>query len=264
MLEHMLQAMRRSATLSRNHRSLWWLGLLAGGGASFNVNTESELPLLWLAIAGVVIVVVGVISVASEAGLISGVRAANGGAALGFVALVRDGLRHFWRVIGVKLATAVAMGLVGLVALGPLALGAALDALPVGGAVSALLALLATPVWLTIHFVSQYALRITVLEEVGLRVTFRDALDHVHGRITDSVALLLAEQLGYAAVMLVVAALIGGAVGLAAAAWFAGGLVAAVVTGVVVGVPTLIFTVAAAGAAGAYRSAVWTLAYLED
>ena len=124
------------------HKYLWLLGLFAGGGTSFSfpgsapdnlidyqystgeverfLNDYLGLILLLLALAAALFLVLVLVSVVATAGLIAGTDAAYRGAPLRGRDVWRQGLRFFWRFLGLWLvvivgATLAALFVAGLV-----------------------------------------------------------------------------------------------------------------------------------------------------
>jgi hypothetical protein len=255
-------------------KGLWVFGLFlgaGGGGAGGQVKTDGAkggvaqaLP-GWLVPVLIAAAVVGLVAlvlhVVSEAALIQGVRASRSGQPVRVRPLFRDGLRHFLRVLGVK-ALAAGLALATVVALGgsvaTLLFAGAPKWLPLALAVVGGLA--AIPWLVTLYLVYLYALRVAVVDGVRVRSAFAEARRFLSGRVLDSLKLLvvqLAGQLG-GALAAVVAMLPGAAVGLGV--YLAAGLIPGLVVGAVLALPA---AVVAAGAIGAFESALWTVSFLE-
>jgi hypothetical protein len=104
-------------------------------------------------------------------------------------------------------------------------------------------------------------MRAMVVEDLGVRAAVREGFRFLHGRIALSLGLAIASSHGEVAagaiglVIAVPIAVIGGLVYLAA------GLIPAAVTAGVLLAPVAILLT---GALGAYRSSIWTHAYLEE
>lgn len=262
-------AKRSLGLIWRNKRWLFFGIFVASAGAGGRPHRVGHhggaLPgwLPALIIAGVVVALgVLVLRVVSEGALIEGVCRAERGERFGIRAGLSAGWQRFLPVAGVKLLMGVAMAAAGLGVVAPLGLGF-LGLYPklVGALATAALALVGVPVLLTLYFIYIYALRVTVIEKRPALAAIRAARTFLHGRLRNSLKLMVTAGVGAAAltaaclVALVPAALAGGA------AYFAAGLVAAVVTGVVLGVPVALTAV---GALGVFRSSVWTLGYLSE
>lgn len=268
------QLARKSFDIVRKQRSLWLFGFFAvasGGTAANNRLTQhtgggaSSFPAwLWpvLAVVAVLGAVAAVLHVVSEAALIDGVRRATTADQPTLKTGFASGRRNFWRVVGVKLALGVASGVAAVVMAAP-ALLAVFDVLPVWLAVVSTLPLLVVgvPVLLSLQFITHYALRVAVLDDVGVREAIVRARAHLDGRVMDSVKLLLVAFLAQVAGSLVTATCLvpGAALGVAVFA-LTNAVVPAVVTGVVVSAP---FAALALGATGALRSTVWTVGFLD-
>jgi len=272
-----LDIIKSSAKLTWHNKALWVFGLFVaaagggggGGGQGGGSAGGASVPIAdglpgWLIPALVGAALLGlaalVMHVVSEAALIDAVERTERGEGYRFGEQVRTGLRAFWRVLGVKLVFALTMA-VSLIAMLAPALLAVFRVLPlaVGLGLTLLLALPGVVWVLTLYCWMQYTLRVSVLHHADLQTALREAWEHLHGRVSASLELLVAGLLGDVAmgigglVGLVVSAALGGLVYLAA------GLVAALVVGGVVLLPVLI---ALLGAVGTYRSSVWTLGFL--
>ena len=267
-----LDVMKRSLSTALSSRRLWLFGFFVaatssgsggGGGGGGGGAPSGDLPswLLPVLVGGAVVALAGLaMHVISEAALIDGVGSGRPKAYR-----IREGFeigrRSFFRVLGLKTLLALVATVTLAVVAAPAALGAAgAIPLPVGLAATLPLALLALPWALTIYFLYEYALRFVVLDGAGALEAIRLAEDHLHGRVGDSLRLLGVSLLGMPAS--------GAAVGAAALPCAAlGGLVhlaAGPVAGVVVGLALLLPCVLCIlGALGTYRSAVWTLAFVD-
>lgn len=264
---------KRSLDLVWKQKSLWLFGFfaIAGGGTAANNGVTrkasggggdlSNFPTWLWPVLGVV-AVIGVFAlfmhVISEAALIDGVRRDQPTVKTGLI----SGRRNFWRVIGVKLA----LGALSAIAAIGLALPAGLavfDVLPVWLAVvlTIPLVLIAVPVLLSLQFVTNYALRIAVLDDVGVGEAIKRARTYLQGRVVDSVKLLLLAFVAQAAgSMATVACLVPGAA-LGVGVWaLTDAVIPAVIVGAILSAP---FAAMALGATGALRSTVWTLGFLE-
>jgi len=123
-------------------------------------------------------------------------------------------------------------------------------------------ALGAAPILLTVYVVYAFALRFAVVDGTGAVDSLRRAWDFLHGRVLESVKLLVLAFLGQ----------VGGAMAAFAAATpgIVAGVVAWLVTGEVwlgVAVGSVIVlppVLVVAGAAGTFRSSVWTMGFLES
>lgn len=265
---------RRSFDLIWKQKSLWLFGFfaMAGGGAAANSQVTrqgsggtSALPTwLWpaLAIAAVLGVIALVMHVVSEAALIDGARRADATEAVSVSTGLASGRRHFWRVVGIKALLGAASGAAVLVMAAPAAL-ALFHVLPGWAAVAATLPLvvLGVPVLLSLQFVTLYALRVAVVDDVGVREAVTRGKAHLEGRVLDSVKLMLVAFLAQAAgVLVTLTSLVPGAAAGVAVWALTSAVVPAVVTGVVLSAP---LAAVALGATGALRSTVWTLGFLE-
>ena len=263
---HVITIVKDALATLRRHPSLWVFGFFvaAGGGTGVRSSVDGGPSAQWLVPLALVLlllaVLVGCTNVVSEAALIDGVRKTRRGETYGFGRGVRAGLSCFWRIVGVKLAalgaqlvtvTVMALPLVAvLLAQGPVWAGA------LG---SLALALTLLPWLLSVYFVSEWALRIVVVDDRGVRVAIAEAFRFLQGRVRLSLELALAAGLGQfaaGALGLVVALPMAALAGVVY--WLGGTLAAVVVFGAVM-VPVAICLV---GVLGTYRSSVWTHGYL--
>lgn len=269
---------KRSLDLVWKQKSLWLFGFfaIAGGGTAANngltrkgsgggMADVSDFPAwVWPVLAVVVGIgfVALIMHVVSEAALIDGVKRAETADQPSVTTGLQSGRRNFWRVVGVKLALGALSALAALVMAAP-ALLAVFDLLPVWLAVVLSVPALinGVPVLLSLQFVTQYALRIAVLDDVGVGAAIGHARVHLQGRVVDSVKLLLLAFVAQAAgSMATVACLIPGAA-LGVGVWaLTDAVIPAVAVGAVLSAP---FAAMALGATGALRSTVWTLGFLE-
>jgi hypothetical protein len=259
-----------------NHKSLWLFGFfLAGSGAvstrslpQFHSTGAAPHPLpAWLPPVFVIAIIIAVgmlfFILTSEGALIDAGNKVKSGEATGVRSGVRVGLRAFWRVTGVKLTMTALLLTSAAVLAAPLMLALKHG---VAGWVVALLALplaaVAVPLFLTLHFVSEYGLRIAVLDGRGVMAAISEARVFLRGRVLESMQLLLVSALGRlgAAAAGLVAALPGAVVGLTL--YFAThSIPLAAIVGGVIAAP---FIACVIGASGTYGSMVWTLGFLES
>jgi hypothetical protein len=268
-----LAIIKQASKLLWANKVLWFFGFFvagfggAGGGNPKHDGATSSvsggIP-TWLwpfivggAIAGLAMLLLHVVS---EAALIEGVKRRGADESYGLRTGLSVGLRHFWRVLSVKLlAFAVVIAGAALVA-APVLL-AVFKALPLwaGIPLTALLAMAGVPLLLTGYFLYEDALRFAVLEGAPATEAFRAARAFLHGRLVSSIWLLVTSSAssmaaGFATFLV---AIPGALIGLGV--YFTAGLVPAIVTGLVLFVP-LAFPIL--GALGAFQSAVWTLGFL--
>jgi hypothetical protein len=113
---------------------------------------------------------------------------------------------------------------------------------------------------LTGYLAYEYALRFAVLEGAPAVDAFRAALSFLHGRLVPSIVLMVTSSASaiVAGLAGLVVAIPGALVGVAV--YFAAGLVPAIVAGAVLFVPLLVPII---GALGTFRSAVWTIGFLD-
>lgn len=262
-----IQIVKDALVTLRKHPSLWVFGFFAaaGGGAGARVSRDGGaatpdwlLPVIALSL--VVALLVSAISIVSEGALIDGVRQTRRGDDYRFRAGVRAGLSYFWRLVGVKLA-ALAATLLTIAAIASPIAAVVIAGGPVwaGALGSAALALTLLPWLLSVYFVYEYAMRVVVVENHGVRDAIHAAFQFLQGRVLLSLEIAVAAGLGQfaaGAVGLILAlpvALVAGLV-----FWLSGPIPAAIVFGLVMAPLALCI----AGALGTYRSSVWTHGYL--
>ncbi len=197
----------------------------------------------------------------SEAALIEGTRRESTGERYGIHAGWRVGLQEFWRVLGLKLIALSAITLLTCAVAAPAFLATiGGGSLVVGFGLTFLLALLGMPAALTLYAMYELALRVVVLEGAIVTDAIRSGREWLHGRLRDALVLLLLWAAGsLAAGIATVLALIPVVV-IGLGVYFTSGLVPAAVAGGALALPLM---ACVAGAAGTYRSSVWTLGYLE-
>ncbi|MGC4118116.1 MAG: hypothetical protein QM765_26915 [Myxococcales bacterium] len=269
-----LSIVKQAWKLLWNNKYLWVFGFFmagAGGGAGGPsskhgaAGTHEALPLwVWPLIAGGALLGLAALfmHVVSEAALIEGVRERGAEHPFSLREGFRTGLRHFWRVLGVKALAALVVVLVAGAIVAPI-LVAVTEFAPlwVGIPVGVLLALAGVPALLTGYFLYEYALRISVLDGAPATDAYRAALAFLHGRIVASIVLAVTSSLSFVAfglaalVLAIPAAIVGLSV------YAAAGMVPGIVAGAVVLVPLMIPLF---GAQGTFRSAVWTLGFLSS
>jgi len=254
-----------------SQKQLWLFGLFVAAGAGApGARAESAggnasaIP-AWLVAVAVGAGVLGLVALAmhvvSEAALIEGVRRARDGGRLGIGEGMRLGARTFWRVLGIKALVFVA-GLASVVAVAAPAVLGAVGMIPlVAGLVAAGVLALPLVLWLlTLQFLHVYALRFAVLEGRGVTAAFRDARQHLHGRIADSLKLLVVTFVGRAGAGIFAPAVVLPAAAVGGIAYLVGGLVPALIGGAIVAVP---LALALTGALGTFESGVWTHGFLD-
>jgi hypothetical protein len=258
-----------------NHKSLWLFGFFAAGSSTLSARSSPtfhtthaahEVP-AWLppALAVAVVLAIGMLFFifASHGALIDAARKVKAGEQTGVRSGMRAGLDSFGRVAGVTLLMALVLLSSAAVLAAPMVVALLLGAAKWMVAVTALpLLVIGVPWFLSVHFVTEYALRITVLDGRGVMDAISDARVFLRGRVLESVQLLLVSALGRlgAAVAGLVAALPGAVVGLGL--YFAThSIPLAAIVGGVIAAP---FIGCVIGASGAFGSMIWTLGFLES
>ncbi len=266
---------KKAVELVWTSRALWLFGVFAGtgaggaggggGGKHGPVTLGGHTLPGWivpLLITGLLLAIAAlVMHLVSEGALILGVRRRLDGERYGVRRGFTEGRRFMGRVLLIDLCAALAAAVVAAVAAAP-GIALALHWLPVLPAVALLvpLVLLAVPVLLTVYMMRQWGLRAAVLADLPFGQAIAAARAELRGRLLDSLQLMLLEFAGqvgggFAALALAIpGALVGVVVGLLA------GLVPGLVAGVTIAAP---FLFAAVGATNAFRSAIWTLGFLE-
>jgi hypothetical protein len=254
------------------HKYLWFFGLFVGaatGGAGAPRSTGHhagghDVP-AWLVpvLIGTSVVALGalVMHVISEGALIEGVRRNRTGDAFRFGAGMRAGVAHFWAVLGVKLLFALTMATSAVVLALPVLGGVAgLYRVWIGAVLVAPLVLLAMPWLLSLYFGYLYALRFAVLDDRTAWAAIHEARLHLHGRVLDSLQLLLVAFTGQLGAGLAAVALLVPVAAVGALVYLLAGLTPAIVTAATLALPAVLAVV---GAIGAFQSSVWTLGFLD-
>ena len=270
-----LQVAKNSLRTLWNHKYLWVFGLFAAAGAGGGGGTpgqsaatghaEALPPWVIPVIVGatVLAVFVAIAHVVSEGALIDSVHREHKQETHTASSAFRAGIRHFWRMLGLKLL----LGLVYvssalLLVVAPVLSAMKLIPLWAGLGVTLPLAVVAVPWFLTLYFVYVFAMRYVVVEERSVTSAIRGAHRFLHGRLVKAIELLLVEAVGRMActtvgvvAILIVGGLVGGALYLAA------GLLPALVALGVVAAPAALVV---GGVTGAFSSSVWTHGFLEE
>jgi hypothetical protein len=259
---------REAVRTVKQNRALWFFGFFvaSSGGTGFNYSRSGESAPAWLvpALIAVGILALGTLflHIVSESALIEGVRRARRGERPSVKAGMRTGMGLFGRMVALKAgALGVVLATVAAAAVPLAAVALSGGPLWAGAIGSAILAVFVMPWLLSVYFTYEYAMRAMVVEDLGVRAAVRGGFRFLHGRIALSLGLAIASSLGEVAagaiglVFALPIAAIGGLVYLAA------GLVPAAVTAGVLLAPVV---VCLTGALGAYRSSIWTHAYLEE
>ncbi len=254
----------------RSNKYLLFFGFFVASGGGVGGNTGHHghhggaLPgWIWplLGVAVVLGFAALIMNLLSEAALIDSVERAQHGERGRIREELRASTRHFWTIAGIKAALGAAFLLTLAVVAAPVG-GGLLGAYPValGAVATALLALPAVPWLLTLYFIYMYALRIAVLDDEKALPAIRAAKRYLHGRLANSLKLLVAGGLGATAMELCGALVALPIAALGFGIYFLAGLVPALVVGGVLFAPVAVLV---AGSVGAYRSSLWTLGFLE-
>ncbi len=265
----LIRIVKESWATLRDNRSLWFFGFFVAGaggtGARYSHHAGGGPMPSWLLPvlvgAGVLGATALVLNVVSESALIDGVRRTRRGERYGVGQGMRAGLKYFWRIVGIKLAALSAVLLTTAIAAVPIAAVLLAGGPAWAGALGTLpLALVLVPWLVSVYFLYEYALRVAVVEDRGVRDSARAALEFLQGRLALSLQIVVASGLGQVVaglaglVCALPVALLGGA------AYLAGGLPAALVTFGALMVP---IAACLGGALGTYRSSLWTHGYLD-
>ena len=294
------QILGRALTISWRHKYLWLLAILAGEGAAGSVGSSgsgtsqrrplnsagvqtdwnsfvswigAHATLLWtvgLTIFAIAIVLF-VISAIANGALVRGAAEHDAERPFGLGQAWSTGLHTFWPVFELKLF-ALVIGLGAAVILGGLAVltfvsafsGAAAAAI-IFGVLTAVAVVLAVPTLIVFEVAIRLGIRAIVLEGKGMGDGFRSAL-HLLMRRKGRVALMwlliwVISAVGAFAVGVVVVLVALPLVAVGVASYFAGGWVAATISGIVLGTIWLAVVLTVSGALSAYVSTAWTLAY---
>lgn len=257
-------------TLWKDKR-LWFFGFFvaagAGGGAQIEVPgvAPAALP-TWalglLAVGGVLGFVHLFLHVLGEGALIHLVRRQRDGERIGLREAWVAGWRAGRRVFGVKLLATTWSVLALGVAATPLVLGL-FEVIPLALAIALLAPLLAVvvPTIVTVYLVQEVALRLVVLEGRGVLDGWRAARLFLRGRLAHALGLIVSDAAAQVVAGLVAAPVALLALGLGYLVSLTGGIAAGITVGLVLALPVAVIVV---GARGTFRSALWTLAVLEE
>jgi len=259
---------REAVRTVKQNRALWFFGFFvaSSGGTGFNYSRNGHATPSWLVpvliAAGVLALVALFLHIVSESALIEGVRRARRGEQPSVSTGMRTGLGLFGRMIALKAGTlGVVLATVAAAAVPIAAVALAGGPLWAGAIGTAVLAVVLLPWLLSVYFTYEYAMRALVVENVGVRAAVREGFRFLHGRVALSLGLAVAASLGEVVVgaigllFAIPVAAIGGLV------YLAGGMLPAAITAGVLLAPVAI---GLTGALGAYRSSIWTHAYLEE
>jgi hypothetical protein len=290
----------RALTIAWRHKYLWLLALFAGEGvASFSPFSFSQpssggatnytpsqawssvtawigAHVLLLALSGAAILTLAIffflISAIADGALVRGSYEHDREQPFSMGRAWRGGLATFWPVLKVKLLAAVA-GIVAFIVIGGLVVLAVVSA-QAGvttttialSSVAVLLGLAGIPIFIVFSVIILLMVREVVLSATtGTWAAFSRALALLRRRL-GGVALLwlLSVALGMAsgiALGLVITILLGIVAGLTLIVYMAGGVTAAIVAGIALGVPWFVVLLIASGAISAFNSTFWTLGY---
>jgi hypothetical protein len=211
----------------------------------------------------VLVATVVALHVISEAAVVESIRRTTSKGRMSAAEPWRFGIGKLGAVLMLKVLGVGGLCLVAGVLSVPV-VGALSGRLPVWWAItfSAMAIVAALPWILSGYFTYIYAIRISVVERVGVREAIRRAWRYLPGRVLESVRLLILAFVGQLAGSLCILAAIAPGV----ASWYialrwSGSTSLALAVGVAVSAAPAI---AAVGAIGTYRSAVWTIGFLES
>lgn len=265
-----LAVARGAFRIAWGNKRLWLFGVFVaattGGGRGSSGGAAAALPGWVLGLAGVALVLGSAalwMHVVSEGALIEGAGRLQMGAMLGTGEAFRSGRASFGRVLRLKVGALCAIAVAALVLASP-AVMIWLHVLPMVAGVwlTGGLLVVATPWLLTGYFVYAYALRFTVLEGLEAGGAILAAWRYLPGRVLESLKLLALAFAGQIVAALAGAVAVLPGVGLGTLIFVAtGSMTWAVATGCVLALPP---GLAVAGIVGTFRSAVWTLGFLES
>lgn len=221
--------------------------------------------------AAAVLIVLFLFSAVANGALIKGVAEHDLDRPFSLGQALRSGLQTFWRVLQMKLL-ALVVSLAGLLLIGSVvfaAVGGAVGghlALAVGaGVLAALLLLVLIPIAIVFAVGVLLAQRAIVLDgkrPLAALATATQLIRRRLGRVALVWLLVLAVDLLGGLLVRIAVFVVGlPLAGVVAAAYFAGGIQAAVGTGVVLGLVWLVAALALWAGLSAYMSTIWTLAY---
>jgi hypothetical protein len=294
-----LQILTRALAISWRHKYLWLLALFAGEattiGTSFQTGSSSrnsynsgsvqafwsQLPhwisahaaLLWTIGITVALLCIALflLSAVANGALVKGAAEHDAERPFGLRQAWNAGIHSFWPVLGLKFfafivfaSLAIVIGGLGLMTI-VFGVGGAVAAAVATGLLAATLLLAAIPFFLVFMVAVVLGVRAVVLDGKGASDGLRTALSLIWRR-RGRVALfwLLVNVAGIVASAVVGLALVVAAfpmLALTVAAYFAGGWLIAVATGLGLGVAWLIVVVTFVGGVRAFTSTCWTVAY---
>jgi hypothetical protein len=294
-----LQILTRALAISWRHKYLWLLALFAGEattiGLSFqsgsrgnnsysNVSGQavwnqlttwvgSHAALLWTVgiVVGLVFVALFLLSAVANGALVKGGAEHDAERPFGLRQAWSAGVHSFRPVLGLKLFAFIVVASL-VILIGGLVLmtivfgtGGAVAAAVVTGLLAGILLLAAIPFLIVFGVALVLGVRAIVLEGKGATEGLRTAIKLIWRR-RGRVALfwLLVNIAGFVASIVVGLALVVAAfpiVALTVGAYFAGGWLPAVATGLALGTAWLIVVVTFAGGVKAFTSTCWTVAY---
>ena len=294
------EIIKTAFSITRHNRYLWFFGLFAGGGASFNVPTgnfnagspgggggqdnpfdqgipeiDPGLILGAIAVVLVLVLVAVALSLISQGALVDSVAAIDRGGERRFKTAWRAGTRTFWRVLGfalllfvIVLGVLIVIGvpLAGIV-IGTFAATAADGARVAVVVVVALIALAAVVlILIPIQIIGQLALRELLLREERPVASLRHAYRLVRANLGSSFLLWLIQVgigIGVAIVLVIALVIVGIVLALPAIGLaVAQVVVPAIIAGVLAALVLIAAALVAFGALGTFTHAYWTLAYL--
>jgi hypothetical protein len=294
-----VQIMTRALAISWRHKYLWLLAVFAGeattisvsfqtGSSSRNAHLNVPAQAVWSQLANwvsahaallwtvgitvaLLFVALFLLSAVANGALVKGSAEHDADRPFGLRQAWSAGVHSFWPVLGLKFFAFVVYASLAIV-IGGLVLMTIVSAISGGvavavvtGLIAGILLLAAIPILVIFGVAIVLGVRVVVLEGKGASDGFRAALNlmwHRRGRV--GLFWLLVCGAGIVASTAVGLALVVAAfpiVALTVAAFFAGGWLLAVVTGVGLGTAWLIVVVTFAGGVNAFTSTCWTVAY---
>jgi hypothetical protein len=254
-------------------RALWVFGVFiagtaTGGRSPYHPSRAASVeahPLQLLLVAAVLLVAVCCVGlhVISEAAVVEGVHRARRGRSLAALEGFSFGRSRLGPVLRLKLLAFLALAGVVAILGAPILLAALVGfSFKYAAAVSAVCGIVALPWLLSGYFVYVYALRFAVIDGVDARQAIGRARGFLSGRIQQSLQLLIIAFLGQAAggICVILALTPGLGVGFVVS-YATSSATAGFLAGALLSVAPV---VAIVGATGTFRSAVWTIGFLES
>jgi len=288
---------KKSYYLSLKHKFLWIFGILAGGYGGFksfgsgmnfsgtgsewsnsfnkafgasntSVSWENFLGaiVIIMAVLGVLAFVVFVFSIISQGALIGSANRLSKNEKTDFWVGFGIGWHNFWRVLGVGLIFLLMILISSIVLIVPVVVLVIAKAYAFAIILGILLFFICLVFWILIGIISPYALRVVVLDKLGIFTSIREALHLFRknwGEVIVMYLLLFAIGIGFGIALMLAIMIVGGVLLAIGLGFYLASSVSAIVYGLIIGLAFLITLVIVSGAYNIFTSNVLTLTYLK-